>query len=46
MSIGMGSAAVLVGDLVRLVRSFIVTCMGCLVVSVMCSASIARSTVF
>ena len=34
------------GGLLRLVRPFIVTCMGCLVVSVVCSVSLARSAVF
>ena len=32
--------------LLRLVRPFIVACMGCLVVSMVCSVSLARSAVF
>ena len=42
----MGSAASLVDGLLCLVRPFIVTCMCCLVVSVVCSVSLARSVIF
>ena len=46
LSIGVGSAGVMVDGLLRLVRPLIVTCRGCLVVRVVCSASLVRSAVF
>jgi len=46
LSIGVGSAAIFVDGLLRLVRSLIVTCMGCLVMSVVCTTNLARSAVF
>ena len=46
MSIGMVSADVLVCGLARLVRPLMVAYMGCLVVSVVCSANLARYAVF
>ena len=42
----MGSAGVLVDSLLRLMRPLIVTCRGCLVVRVVCSANLVRSAVF
>jgi len=41
----MGSASVLVDSLLRFVRPLIVTCRGCLVVRVVCSANLARSAI-
>jgi len=41
-----GSTGVLVDGLLHLVRPLIVTCRGCLVVRVVCSASLVRSAVF
>ena len=46
MSVGMGSVGVVVGSLARLVRPLMGTCMGYLVVGVVCSNNLARSSVF
>jgi hypothetical protein len=42
----MGSVDVVVSGLARLVRPLMVTCMGCLIVVVLCSAILTRSVVF
>jgi len=45
LSIGVGSAGVLVDGLLRLVRPLIVTFRGCLIVHVVCSSSLVRFAV-
>jgi hypothetical protein len=46
LPVAVGSTGVMVDGLLRLLRPLIMTCRGCLVVCVVCSASLVRSAVF